>query len=248
MIILNELSFEGQFSVDSFSDYLCETLLPMLMLLSDKNISVLKKSDIYSYSVTKDLTFHEYFTSVKDPSISKFKSLLVNILSEDPYWDFEPISDLSCKYSSEFFHDVPNAVTEALERNVPVISFLGSKFGSSLLYISKNMTTSNVVNITILDQLTGYLQDVRKLKKSLKNRIIFESGAVFEVRLKEGNHFQPHFHILTTGGDASYSIPDMVKIAGKIPMSQERQIIEWANSNLNEIIELWNKTHPSKSI
>lgn len=59
-LILNELSFAGQFdSKDEFAEYAETVLVPLLDVIIENEIPLLKKSDIYDYSVTHDATLQD---------------------------------------------------------------------------------------------------------------------------------------------------------------------------------------------
>lgn len=56
-LILNELSFDGQFQTqDEFVDYVLDTLIPVLDIVIENRIPLLKKSDIYNCKITKEAT------------------------------------------------------------------------------------------------------------------------------------------------------------------------------------------------
>lgn len=71
----------------------------------------------------------------------------------------------------------------------------------------------------------------------------------FEVRSKENNHNEPHFHITIAGeGSGSYRISDFVALESSIPRSTEKKLLKWAEENRNTLVATWNELHGNRVI
>ena len=59
-LILNELSLDGQFrSRDEFTEYVLDVLRPVLDIVIENKIPLLKKSDLYIRRITGDETLQD---------------------------------------------------------------------------------------------------------------------------------------------------------------------------------------------
>ena len=86
-IIINDFSLTGQFdSVDEFTEYVYSELRPLLEQLSNLNCDIFKDYDTYNCKVTKGQTLHDVFKIYGDPQITRIKSILSNLINDEPYW------------------------------------------------------------------------------------------------------------------------------------------------------------------
>lgn len=70
-LILNELSFDGQFqSQDDFVEYVLDILMPVLNIVIDNKVPLLKKSDLYNCKITDGTTMQDLLMRTNDPSVS----------------------------------------------------------------------------------------------------------------------------------------------------------------------------------
>lgn len=75
-------------------------------------------------------------------------------------------------------------------------------------------------------------------------KVVGKEGKLkFEIRVKENGHNEPHFHVETSDYNASYSLNTLERIAGVFPVRIEKNIISWANKNINLLKETWNEYH-----
>lgn len=69
----------------------------------------------------------------------------------------------------------------------------------------------------------------------------------FEVRPREQNHKEPHFHITIAGeGSGSYRISDFVALESSIPRKTEKELLKWAQENRSTLVSTWNKMHGNR--
>ena len=79
-LILNELSFDGQFqSRDEFVDYVLDILIPVLDVVIENKVPLLKKSDIYNCKITCETTMQDLLMRANEPFMSLLKSYIVNL-------------------------------------------------------------------------------------------------------------------------------------------------------------------------
>jgi len=72
-------------------------------------------------------------------------------------------------------------------------------------------------------------------------RIRHVNGVSIRIRF-EKNHKQPHFHIeYKTEHQASYLLPDCVKLAGHMPKARESEMLCWAKKNASKLMDEWKK-------
>jgi hypothetical protein len=85
---------------------------------------------------------------------------------------------------------------------------------------------------------------VRRLRKGkwclvAFKRIRMSNGVAIRIRL-ESNHKLPHFHIeYKTEYQASYRLPDCIKLAGHMPKRRESEMLEWAKKNSGKLMTEW---------
>lgn len=83
-LILNELSLDGQFrSRDEFTEYVLDVLRPVLDIVIENKIPLLKKSDLYIRRITGDETLQDLLMKTNDPAMSLLKRYIVNLGCND---------------------------------------------------------------------------------------------------------------------------------------------------------------------
>jgi hypothetical protein len=55
-----------------------------------------------------------------------------------------------------------------------------------------------------------------------------------------GPHNRPHFHAYHEGKVAIYAIDRLERLAGSLPVRQERLVLAWAEIHLEELLSNWN--------
>jgi len=163
-LILNELSFDGQFkSYDDFIDYIRDTLAPLLDIVIENKIPLLKKSDIYDRLITKDRTMADFLRMSNDPVISLMKNYIVNLAYHEPYWDNEIMTCHDVNYEYQVVEDEPNCFTEVIERQGKLISLRHPAYYSERIACKRNNKELEISNIVKVEQfLKEYLLENRK--------------------------------------------------------------------------------------
>lgn len=163
-IIINDYSLMGQFkSVDDFSEYAFRELKPLLELFEKFNFVIYKDYSSFSCKVTQDKNLHDVFCIFNDPSITRIKSLLSNLINDDPFWSDSPKTDINDYYESEYINKIPNCLTEAYERNGMLLSFKNNKFNCNKVTIIKNGNKVPILNA---------FEKINCLENLLENNVI----------------------------------------------------------------------------
>ena len=133
-LILNELSFDGQFSSqDEFIQYVLDSLMPLLDVVIENEIPLLKKSDLYQYMITCDSTLQDLLMRTNDPSMTLLKSYIVNLGYCEPYWDLETLmTDPERIYEYPASANEPNCFTEVIERGGQLLSLPHTDFDADM--------------------------------------------------------------------------------------------------------------------
>ncbi|WP_455620205.1 type II toxin-antitoxin system RelE/ParE family toxin [Eisenbergiella sp.] len=150
-LILNELSFDGQFqSQDEFKDYILSILIPVLDVVIENRIPLLKKSDIYNCKITCEETIQDILMRANDPSMSLLKSYIVNLGYCEPYWDFPALTDPKVNYVYPASAEEPNCFTEVIERGGKLLSLQHRSYSSDTFMCrrdEKELEISNIIEV-----------------------------------------------------------------------------------------------------
>lgn len=153
-LILNELSFDGQFqSQEKFVEYALEVLIPVLDVVIENRIPLLKKSDIYTYKITYDLALQDFLLKANDPVISVLKTYIVNLGYCEPYWDLNALTNPKINYEYPISSDEPNCFTEAIERKGGLLSLQQSCYDTEQYFCKRNEEEVTISNVTEMKQL-----------------------------------------------------------------------------------------------
>lgn len=148
-LILNELSFDGQFqSQDDFVEYVLDILMPVLNIVIDNKVPLLKKSDLYNCKITDGTTMQDLLMRTNDPSVSLLKNCIVNLGYCEPYWDIAARTDPEAYYQYPASADEPNCFTEAIERDDKLLSLQYSLYNEDEFLCKRNEEEVKIYNIT----------------------------------------------------------------------------------------------------
>lgn len=160
-LILNDFSLDGQFQgVEVFSAYIRDILVPLLDVVIENEIILLKKSDFYQAAVTENLTLHDLMMMANEPAITLLKQYIVNLAYCEPYWDTDVATKEGVQYGYPISREEPNCFTEVIERGAKLISFKHPQFREEIIVCSRNKEEINIPNITVVGQiLKEYLRE-----------------------------------------------------------------------------------------
>ncbi|MCM1234805.1 MAG: type II toxin-antitoxin system RelE/ParE family toxin [Ruminococcus flavefaciens] len=144
--ILNELSLKGQFeSEDDFCSCLQEELVDILDMMDENHFLLYKKQEMYEQLVTEDKTLYDILSLSNIPAVTLVKEYIVQLSFQEPYWDNAPCTKKDTVYEYPDKQEEPNCFTEAIEREIPVISFEDS--GEKEIICYKNKCEVHIHNI-----------------------------------------------------------------------------------------------------
>lgn len=164
-VIVNDFSVDEQFnSMEELLDSLNNSTIPAMKVLEMLKIDILKSYNTYSLKITKDKTLGELLRIRSYPEITKFKSQLVNLCFEEPYWEDNSKSNNSSVYECKYTENKNDyCIAEALERKIPLISFEHNDFKESVINIKRNGQSCDICNFYNKDVLLEILRELRKI-------------------------------------------------------------------------------------
>lgn len=170
-LILNELSFDGQFQTwEDFDDYVRDILSPMLDVMIENRIPLLKKSDLYHCRITVDETLQDLLMMANDPVITLLKKSISNLAYCEPYWDTDMESDPAVCYEYPSTAEEPNCFTEVIAREGSLVSLPHPDYRMNPIYCKRDGDEITVANITDVKQLLKQylLEDENKIRYILE--------------------------------------------------------------------------------
>lgn len=243
--ILNDASILGQFTEDSFVEYMRSEIVPMMKMLSEQNICLLKSYQTYGKMITEKQSLNDFIHKAGNPIIDRFKEYLVS-LAREPYWEDHPETDDGKMYICDI-PDVPNCITEAYEREGMLFSFARGGYDGKELMISCDGEEVSVANFSTVEILKNCLIELGFIESWDRNSFYVRGlGYKFEIRFNEGHHNLAHFHLSNADESISLSIPDADILEGEL--KNVKKAVSWSLQNMDRIVELWNKHHPEKPV
>ena len=154
-IIINDKSLDGQFSsVDDFLDSVFEYTLPLLELIDEKKMRLLKSQSTYSRNVTCNSTLVELFRiNSNNTELTMLKRELVAKLCDEPFWEDDSQTCLKSHYYYNEDLEKPSSITEVVERKGILLSFMHNLFKDDFLHIEKDMELCRVRNAYKKEQM-----------------------------------------------------------------------------------------------
>lgn len=244
--ILNDESIVGQFTEDSFIEYMRSEIVPMMKMLSEQNIGLLKSYQTYGRMVTEKQSLEDFIHKAGNPIIDRFKDYLVSLAYREPYWEDHPKTDDGKMYVCDI-PDAPNCITEAYERKGMLFSFAQGGYDVEELFLTCDKKKVKIANFFTTDKLNKCFAELGIIELWESNSFYVSAlGYKFEVRFKESHHNLAHFHLSNADESASLTIPDADIREGKL--KNERKAVSWSLQHMDRIVELWNKHHPEKPV
>ncbi len=153
-LILNDFSLDGQFKgVEDFADYIRDVLAPLLDVIVENQMKLLKKSDFYNAVVTAELSLNDLMMMANEPAISLLKRYIVNLGYCDPYWDDDMATKEEVQYEYPIYKEEPNCFTEVIERRGTLISFEHPDYREEKIGCLRNKKRMDISNISRIEQL-----------------------------------------------------------------------------------------------
>ena len=160
--ILNEKSLVGQFiDLDEFWESVQENIQCFKLILRGDTNNIYKVQDFNQCLVTSTERICDLKKYSEDKNV-RLQLALDSIIYQSPYWDTEPLQDLSASYFWEGEDVSATAIAEAAVRNVPLLSFFSDKFADTQLNVTSEQNQIRVDSIYSV----GYL--VQNYSASIK--------------------------------------------------------------------------------
>lgn len=181
-LVLNELSMTGQFqSYDEFEDYFVNSFNEVLEIIEQKNIVLYKLSSLHSRPLVGKLTLIQILQESRNKAAMAILKKRILQLMANPYLDDEQtLTDAVSSYEYPGKCDEPNAFTEAIERESPLLSFRHKEYGKELFVCRKNGLEVLLINIRDKkDLLERYLKECPKDFRYVTEHYPFSTQIVF---------------------------------------------------------------------
>lgn len=151
-VIFNDYSLNAQFSsINKFVDSMYKYMLKPLLLLKECECNILGRFSTYNDKVTNEYTLIDLLKFGKEyPEILRFKSILIDMMY-DPFWESNPQTDINSTYYCELLDlnkDIPNSITECIERDRVLLSAEKDEFKEFKLSVKKNTDCFYIFNIS----------------------------------------------------------------------------------------------------
>lgn len=212
-VIINDFSLDGQFSDDyEFVESLYEYTLPMLHDLEKVGTTILRSYYSYGGKVTNDKTLNDLLITRGNPEITKLKGQLQKMFLEEPFWE-DTIQSVEEIYDCEFTEKKSQfCLAEALERDIPVLSFEHEKFKESTIEINKNTKSNYIKNLLNKEIMLQIFRENRVITHL--DFIILKYSMNESFGIKKGkNYFKELVENATLSlEDQNYIISDMDKL------------------------------------
>lgn len=163
-VIINDFSLDGQFSdIDEFLDSLYDSTLPMLKRLEPLKIKIVRSYYSYESKVTRDKSLNELLISRGNPEITKLKGQIQKLLFEEPYWE-DDIKSINKIYECDYTKQKNSfCLAEALEREIPVLSFEHEGFKESSIEIKRDGISKCIKNLYNYEILLDIFREEKKI-------------------------------------------------------------------------------------
>ncbi|MGH4140862.1 hypothetical protein [Clostridium sp.] len=174
-VIVNDFSLDGQFlSIEEFLDSLAEITLPTLKILENLEVKIHKSYETYNIMITKNKSLYDLINIKGSAETARLKMMLIN-----PYWSDEIKSSNKSIYKCEYTTSMNGyCLAEALERTLPVVSFVHDKFLESSIKIKKDneeFMLDNLCNKNILLKIFRQTGKIDSLKYLLLKHSLYDS-------------------------------------------------------------------------
>lgn len=170
-VIFNDFSLSGQFSgIDTFLEYIRDNLKSVFNMMEDNEIELMKGHQSFDRYVTEEKTLADIMRQGGNPIISIFMNILIKLAYTEPYWSNNLKTDLNAEYQYPDKNAEPNCITEAIERDIPLLSFrnINSVFEKRYTY-KKNGKSGELCNITCTE---AFLEVLLKFNRKFLGYVI----------------------------------------------------------------------------
>ena len=146
--LLNEKSLHGQFYEENqFLESLKPVIKSIDLIQRSSNIQIWKITNFHECKVIKDKTICSLNLNRASDELLRFKIILDNVLKREPYWDSEPMHDISQKFMWKGEDVAATSLAEAAIKGDTLLSFDSEKFKDCVLQIENEKNIYEVCSV-----------------------------------------------------------------------------------------------------
>ncbi|MDK2082907.1 hypothetical protein PT502_03740 [Aliarcobacter butzleri] len=155
-ILINELSLDGQFNdEEEFLDNF-DSILKIVKLIELLNFSLLKEYMLFDRNITANFKLVD-FSKSKNDRARKFKSFLLKLAQNPPFWNIDKKHNCSDVYQYSSKNICDTSLAESCERDKIILSFKHDEFKNLFCNVLKNQEPINLLNIININMFLDYL-------------------------------------------------------------------------------------------
>ena len=165
--LLNERSLYGQFnSMDDFLKSLKPLVKCIKIIRNFSNMGIYKTCDFHECKITKDKKICDLNLNGMSDELMRFKLSLDQEIYNEPYWDREPVHDVSQEFLWNNENFTSTSLAEAVITKNSLLSFQSENFNDCVLTIVNNKKSYYINSIHtpkyLLEQYGNILKTDKK--------------------------------------------------------------------------------------
>lgn len=165
--LLNERSLYGQFnSMDDFLKSLKPLVKCIKIIRNFSNMGIYKTCDFHECKITKDKKICDLNLNGMSDELMRFKLSLDQEIYNEPYWDREPVHDVSQEFLWNNENVTATSLAEAVITKNSLLSFQSENFNDCVLTIVNNKKSYYINSIHtpkyLLEQYGNILKTDKK--------------------------------------------------------------------------------------
>lgn len=155
-ILINELSLDGQFNnEEEFLDNF-DSVLKIVKLIELFDFSLLKEYMLFDKNITANFKLLDFSKSKTDKA-RKFKSFLLKLAQNPPFWNEDKKHDCYDVYQYQGKNICDTSMAESCERDKMILSFIHDNFNKNICTVLKNSENVDIFNIIEINDFLEYL-------------------------------------------------------------------------------------------
>lgn len=244
-------------------DSLRECTFPVLKKIEGEHGSVVwKKDTLWKQEVCDGITLSESWKmrNVRSAEFTYLRSELMKLSNSGPYWPEDsarPINVIEYFFDREYCEnfDAVNCFTMAAPKKDPIISFLHPEYKHSWLGLLIEWYGGNCEDSVAIEEpqevLLKNIFNLDAFKIEIpENRWKYKGKYTIEVRMREPEYHEPHFHVRCGEYSASFRLSDGTLIQNTDAdwrSQMNGDVNEYYQSNKADLWSVWERLH-GKSI
>jgi len=162
--LLNERSLYGQFnSMDDFLKSLKPLIKCIEIIRNSSDMGIYKIFNFHECKITKDKRICDLNLNGMSDELVRFKLSLDQEIYNDPYWDREPVHDVSQEFIWDSENVTATSLAEAVVTKNSLLSFKSERFSDCVLMIMNNEKVYDVNSVHTPKYLLAQYSDILKV-------------------------------------------------------------------------------------